>query len=116
MGFPAINFMTFDKLKETVVEKNKYTTVKDLIKVVINLALSVFCYSLALGVAINSILGYRFLLAILLIAVFAFLWTCDLAAESKESYLKVKKITKFWWTGIVLLVVVCIVLKIFNFL
>lgn len=108
--------MTFDKLKETVVDKEKFATQKELVKMLINLALSILTYSLALGLAINSILGYRVLIVLLLIAVFGFLWTCDLAAENKENFKKVEKLTKFWWSGLVLTVVVYVVLRMYNFM
>lgn len=108
--------MTFDKLRDTVVKEKKFATQKELVKVVINLALSLVTYSLALGLAINSILGYRFLLALLIIAVCAFLWICDFSAETKESFVKVQKLTRLWWTGIILFVLIYIVLKMFNFL
>lgn len=108
--------MTFDKLRDTVVKEKKFATQKELVKVVINLALSIVTYSLALGLAINSILGYRFLFALLLIAVCAFLWICDFSAETKESFVKVQKLTRLWWTGIVVFVIIYIVLKMFNFL
>lgn len=108
--------MTFDKLRDTVVKEKKFATQKELVKVVINLALSIVTYSFALGLAINSILGYRFLFALLLIAVCAFLWICDFSAETKESFVKVQKLTRLWWTGIIAFVVIYIVLKIFNFL
>lgn len=108
--------MTFDKLKATVVEEKKFATQKQLIKLVINIALFILTYTLALGLAINSILGYRFLLALLVIDALGFLWVCDLAAEDKESFNKVNKITKLWWTGIIAFVVIYIVLKVFNFL
>lgn len=108
--------MTFDKLRDTVVKEKKFATQKELVKVVINLALSIVTYSLALGLAINSILGYRFLFALLIIAVCAFLWICDFSAETKESFVKVQKLTRLWWTGIVVFVIIYIVLKIFNFL
>lgn len=108
--------MTFDKLRDTVVKEKKFATQKELVKVVINLALSIVTYSLALGLAINSILGYRFLFALLLIAVCAFLWICDFSAETKESFVKVQKLTRLWWTGIIVFVIIYIVLKMFNFL
>lgn len=108
--------MTFDKLRDTVVKEKKFATQKELVKVVINLALSIVTYSLALGLAINSILGYRFLFALLLIAICAFLWICDFSAETKESFVKVQKLTRLWWTGIVVFVIIYIVLKMFNFL
>lgn len=108
--------MTFDKLRDTVVKDKKYATYSELVKLVINIALSIITYSLALGIAVNSILGYRFLVVLLLIAVFGFLWICDLSAETMESFKKVQKVTKFWWTGIIVLVAVVVVLKMFHFI
>ena len=39
--------MTFDKLRDTVVKEKKFATQKELVKVVINLALSIVTYSFA---------------------------------------------------------------------
>lgn len=108
--------MTFDKLRDTIVTEKKFASYKELVRMVINLALSILMYSLALGLAISRILNYRFLLAVLIIAVFAFLWICDLAAETKESFLRIQKITKFWWTGIIAIIAIFIVLRTFNFI
>lgn len=108
--------MTFDKLKSTVVDEKKFATQKQLIRLVINIALFILTYTFALGLAINSILGYKFLLALLIIDSAGFLCVCDLVAEDKESFDKVNKITKLWWTGIIAFVIIYIILKIFNFL
>lgn len=108
--------MTYDKFKKIAVDEKKFTDKKNLIKYLINLALFLTTYGIAVGIAVFYVLNYRFLLLILVLACLGFVWTLDLAAENESYFKKIGIMSKLWWTGILVIVAILAVLLKLHFI
>lgn len=108
--------MTFQKIKETVVDNQKRLTMKQLTKLVINLALAFIGICLTLGLLTYVILGFSFTFLIIVFSILAYNWICNIFVEDESSYSKIEKFARFWWISYILFVVVFFVLKMFRFL
>ena len=108
--------MTYENFKKIAVEEKKFIEKKNLIKYLINLALFLTTYGIAVGIAVLYILNYRFLLLIAALACLGFVWTLDLAVENESYFKKIGTISKLWWTGIPIIVAIVAVLMKLHFI
>lgn len=108
--------MTFQRIKETIVEEQKRMTFKELIKLTINLALAFTGICLALSLACFAILGYQFTFLVIVFTVVAFNLVFDLYVEDEKASVKIDRVAKFWWVAYIIVVVVFFILKFFRFL
>lgn len=108
--------MTYQRIKEIIVDEQKRMTQKELVKLVIQLSLALVGIVLALGLAVYSILGVSFTLIVIVGAILAFTLLCDLFVQDLKAAKNIVTFGKFWWIYYILLVIVFFVLKSFNFI
>lgn len=108
--------MTFENMRRKVVEEDKFATEKELTKLVLNLGLSVVTSSIWLAFITLSTVGLNLWVFAIFCLIGTFILVCNYAVESEYSFNKVKKITKFWWVNIIIIIVVFLVLKWFYFI
>lgn len=108
--------MTFQKIKESVVDEQKRLTSKQLIKLAINLALAFLGICLTLGLATYALLGFSFTALVILCTILAYNWTFDMFVEDTKAGTFIINFAKFWWINYFLLLGVYLVLKYFRFL
>jgi hypothetical protein len=108
--------MTYQKIKEAVVEEQKRLTNKKLRVFVIKLALSFLCLSFALCLATSQILSFQFTILIMFLALFAFSTTLNMFVEDEASGKRIMRFANFWWIWLIVTVIIYLVLKYFRFL
>lgn len=108
--------MTFQRIKEEVVENQKRLTVKELVKLVINLALAFIGICITLGLLTYAILGFAYTVIIILCAIFAYNLVFDIFVEDEKVGKHIVLFSKLWWIEYILIVIVFLILKLFGFL
>jgi hypothetical protein len=107
--------MTYEQLKKVIVEDKNLIDKKGFKWFLIRWALLVFGVGFAFILPTFSLLGSRFAIVVLLIAALLFITVLSLIIDDPNSFKKVNKITKFWWLAYILVVVIYLVLKYWNF-
>lgn len=108
--------MTLQKIKQNVVSENQWASEKDLNKFIIRLGLMSMLLGLMLGLLCVSTLGMGYALVVFLLCVFCFSWLLDYCVESERNLQVWMKISRFWWTFIILIGITVFVLKYFRFM
>lgn len=108
--------MTFQKIKESVVIEQKRITQKQLVKLAINLALSLVGICLTLGLATYAILGFSFTIVVIALTLLAYNWIFDMFVEDEKFGKNIMLFAKFWWSHYIIFVIVFFVLKLFRFI
>jgi hypothetical protein len=108
--------MTYQQIKETLVKKEKLLTSKQLRKFIIKWALLVFGLSLILVLPTFSLLGSRLTLIIVIIAGLLFINGLNLIVDEPDLFEKMNKYVSLWWISYIVVVLVYLVLKFFNFM
>ncbi len=108
--------MTYQKIKETVVNEHKIMTTKQLRWFMVKLVLFIFGASMTLALPAGTLLGARVSLIVFILAFLLFNTLVSLIVEDKDSFKRVNIAAKLWWLPYILFVVVFIVLKFFNFM
>ena len=108
--------MTFQKIKEVVVEEKGLMTQKELGKFSIQLALFILGLCSSLSFATYAILGFAVTVIVIFLSILGYTWIFDLVTESEKAFKAVNKMAKFWWFTYIILVGVFLVLKLTRFI
>lgn len=109
--------MTYHKIKETVVDENKFLTDKQLRKLAIRLALFMSGMALSASLLAISTIGALPCVVILICSVLIFNWLLEyISEESKEYVEKAFKLSKFWFLSFILFIGMFVVLYFFRFI
>lgn len=107
--------MTYQKLKENIVDERKVLTEKKFRRLLLRIALFSITSGACLTLAALRLVGFG--LAILVVASFVvvFILMCDLCTESDDALRKISIASRFWVIFPILFVVVYYVLSYYNF-
>lgn len=108
--------MTYQKIKEEVVDNKEWLTDKELVKLAKNLGLFLILLCLCIGMVTFYILGLPSTVITVILIALSYVLIFDIIMESKEMLLRVQKISRLWWIGIILCVIVYCILSYFNFI
>lgn len=108
--------MTYQKIKEEVVDKQGRLTTKQFTQLVIKLGLSYFGILLILSLAVSSLFGIGASVLVALFVLLAFLSTLDMYAEDEGKHKGVCVFANTWILYYILLIVEFLVLKYFMFI
>lgn len=108
--------MTFQKIKEVVVDEQKRMTSKQLTKLTIQLALAMIGIVLSLGLTVYSILGFSFTLLVIVGAMVTYMIIFDLFVQDLKAAKNIIIFGKLWWIYYILTVIIFLVLKTFRFI
>ena len=108
--------MVFNTFKEDIVESKGWATAKEIKKFAIRLALLMFTLSLAVGLVVYSCLGGLVVIAFFALMGFAFVALIDWSDEEESNFKLMQKVSKFWWVGIILIVLSYVGLKYMQFI
>ena len=108
--------MTFEQMRRKIVEEDKFATSKDLSKLLIKLGLSLILSAIWLGLATIFTVGMNLYIIVLFCLIALFLFVCNYASESEETFKKVRKITSLWRLHIIIIVGLFVLLKLFYFI
>ena len=107
--------MTYQKIKDTLVNEKNIMTEKDFKKLLISMGLSFMGFMLALNIVVVATIGLSFSILIGIIGVVMFMVLLDFLIEESEKIPKIRKLTKFWWITYILAFVVWLSLKYLGF-
>lgn len=107
--------MTYQKIKEIIVDERKVITEKKLKGLTRRLTLFIVGLCACLGLAVSNILGFGAVVVVTLGGVFLYSTMFDLCAESDGALKAVNVCSRFWIIFPILFVVIYCVLKYFNF-
>ena len=93
--------MTLHDVQKSLVDEKHVFTKKQLNKMVIRTVLFIATYSMTVGMVVFNILGAPASLVIFVLFALMFLWLFDSCNEDSNFALKMFKVVKFWWTGII---------------
>lgn len=108
--------MTFQKIKEDLVEEKQWVTEKKLTRFALNLGLAMLTIGVALSLITLSIMGLPMTILTIVCMVCIYMFTFDCCVESEKTLNRAIKLAKFWWLGILLCVAVYTVLRMFQFM
>lgn len=108
--------MTFEKIKEDVVDEKKWITAKQLKIFAINLGLSMACLGFLLSLLAVCTVGLEVSFFVILFAVLGYMFIFDYCAEDEKTLKILLKLSKFWWIILLLNVLLYMVLNYFHFL
>ena len=108
--------MTLKGIKDSLVVEKKLMDDKTANKLVINTALTLGIFGIAVSMAVASILDVRVTLITLVLIVLLFLWILDACCEDIDFLNKWYKFSRFWYLLIILPIGTFVVLKFFNFM
>lgn len=108
--------MTFQKIKEEVVDNQKWTTEKKLRRFSRNLALFVGLFGFMLGIFTFYVVNLAVTLFVVVFSVLLYAWIFDWCAESEVALRRWMVVSKFWAVWAVGVVVVLLVLRFMLFI
>lgn len=108
--------MTYQKVKEELVNKRKVISSKDLKKLSINLFLMVLGVACCISLPLMCILGSGFAIISLIACLFIYLQVFNMLCEDEESIGKIRKFVKLWIIPYILFIGIFFTLKYFKFL
>lgn len=108
--------MTYQKVKEELVDKRKVVTAKELKKFAVNMFLMVMGTAICISIPVMCILGTTVALIATVGCMFVYLQMFDFVCEEENAFKKWNKLSKFWVVPFILTVGVVIALKYFKFL
>lgn len=108
--------MVFNTFKEDLVKEKGWATDKEIKKFIVRLALLMFTLALALGLIVYSCLGSLVTIAFFIAMGLGFVALVDWSDEEEDNFKKMQKISKFWWLGIILIVLSFVFLKFMQFI
>ena len=108
--------MVFQKFKEDVVVEKGWATLKEIKKMALHLGLLFLFLAIGLGLITYNTVGWLVTALVLIMTGICFVWVFDLADEEEVYFVKIHKLSKFWWCGIIFVVAIYVVLKLYNFM
>ena len=108
--------MVFNTFKEAVVEEKGWATAKEIKKFVFRLALLTITLALAIGLIVYSCLGSFVVIAFFIAMGLGYIALIDWSDEEESNFKLMQKISKFWWVGIILIVLSYVFLKYMQFI
>lgn len=108
--------MTYQKIKESLVNEQKRMTEKEVRKLSVSLAFTFGGLFLTLALAMYAVLGFAFTVIAIILVAFMYTQTLETIVENEGAERKVRKFTKFGWVFYVLCVGVFVALKFFRFI
>lgn len=107
--------MTYQRIKENLVDEQKAITEKNLKKLVIRLALFILGAILCLSFSVYKLLGLFATLVVILGGVFTYSCLLDYCVEDTKNIKKVSIISRLWIIFPIVFVVLYLVFNYFNF-
>ena len=98
-----------------MVEEDKFTDVKGLRWLMVRLALFIIGLAVSIGTLVSTMMGSGFALIMLVLLIVAFSQITEIMTEDAVIFAKFNKLSKFWFTGYILYVVIFLILKFLNF-
>lgn len=108
--------MTYQKIKETLVDEKNQLSEKSFRNLATRLALLMLGLVLSFGVATFAIVGLAFTVIVIALAIMGYVWVFDLVISDALYLSKVIKVSKFWWVSYIFLGFVVGLLKVLRFL
>ena len=108
--------MTYQKIEEEFVNKQKVTDKKGLRKFLIKWALFIIGLGLSFAVPAYSLVNSTFALLSIVVCVVLFSQLLSFIQESPKSFKVWNMISNFWWFTYILLIGVYLTMKFFNFM
>ena len=108
--------MTFQKIKEEVVDEKKWVTGKELRVFAIHLGLFMVCLSFLVSILAVCTVGLGVSFFVILFAVMGYLFIFDYCAEDERGIRFWMRLSKFWWVILILNVSLYLLLSYFHFL
>lgn len=108
--------MTYQKVKEELVDNRKVATAKELKKFAVCMFLMIMGVAICISIPVISILGTTFALLVVVGCLFVYLQMFNFVCEEENAFKKWSKISKLWFIPYILTIVVVMALKYFKFL
>lgn len=107
--------MTYQKIKEKLVDTEKVLTAKELRSLTTKLALFIFGICMILTTLTIKVFGASLTIVVIFLSILSYLWTFDYMLTDVNVLRKFQKTLKLWWLTYIVLVAEYIVLTIFRF-
>jgi len=106
--------LNYQRFKEKVLE-NEIASAKEVKGFIVRCTLCTMILCLTLSVIASAVVGMLWVSFIILaLSGFGFFSLLDLVSEDKDTFIKVKKVVKYWWLGIPISVLLLAVLAYIN--
>ena len=108
--------MIFQKFKEDVVVEKGWSSIKDIKRMTLRLGILFALIAIGLGMITYWTVGWPVTIIVMIMTGVGFVWMFDLADEAEENFRFTMKVSKFWWCGFIVDMVIYVVLRFFNFI
>ena len=108
--------MTYQKIKEKLVEDKKMLSPRELRKFVLKVITMELGVVFDLSLLVFSIVNSSLTIIVIFLAILAFNWVFDWIVEDPPILQKIQKYCRFWWIPYILLVTIYLVLAFYGFI
>lgn len=108
--------MTYQKIKEKLVEDKKMLSPRELRKFVLKVTMMELGVVFDLSLLVFSIVNSSLTIIVIFLAILAFNWVFDWVVEDPPILQKIQNYCRFWWIPYILLVAIYLVLAFYGFI